>query len=103
MAPPVHRPTLDPDNSTTKTTRYRIVIWNQYQRERLVVRCIDHYNRHRPHRSLDQRPPLASEAPTANQRRLQNRDINPMRRTHQRIPKRSLTSHDAIFGPHTSG
>jgi hypothetical protein len=29
------------------------------------------------------------------------REINPLPRPHQRIPKRSLTSHDPIFGPHT--
>ena len=27
--------------------------------------------------------------------------IDPMPRPHQRVPKRRLTSHDAIFGPHT--
>lgn len=36
----------------------RALIWNQSQLERLVVDYIDHYNEHRPHRSLDQRPPL---------------------------------------------
>jgi putative transposase len=33
----------------------RTIIWNQH---RLVTDYIDHYNTHRPHRSLDQRPPL---------------------------------------------
>ena len=33
------------------------IIWNRRQLERLVVDYIDHYNTHRPHRSLDQRPP----------------------------------------------
>ena len=33
------------------------IIWNQRQLERLVIDYIDHYNIHRPHRSLDQRPP----------------------------------------------
>ncbi|MCP5029838.1 MAG: transposase, partial [Actinomycetia bacterium] len=41
----------------------RTIIWNQHQLERLVVDYIDHYNDHRPHRSLDQRPPLATETP----------------------------------------
>ncbi len=39
----------------------RTIIWNQHQLERLVVDYIDHYNEHRPHRSLDQQPPLPPE------------------------------------------
>ncbi len=35
----------------------RTIIWNRSQLERLVVDYIDHYNQHRPHRSLNQRPP----------------------------------------------
>jgi transposase InsO family protein len=38
----------------------RTIIWNRRQLERLVTAYIDHYNEHRPHRSLDQRPPLAA-------------------------------------------
>jgi transposase InsO family protein len=37
------------------------IIWNQRQLERLVVDYIDQYNTHRPHRSLDQRPPRDSD------------------------------------------
>ncbi|MCP4087055.1 MAG: transposase [Actinomycetia bacterium] len=40
----------------------RTIIWNQRQVERIVADYIDHYNVHRPHRSLDQRPPQAVEA-----------------------------------------
>ena len=36
----------------------RTIIWNKPQLERLVVDYIGHYNTHRPHRSLEQRPPL---------------------------------------------
>ncbi len=36
----------------------RTIIWNRHQLERLITDYIDHYNTHRPHRSLDQRPPL---------------------------------------------
>jgi putative transposase len=47
----------------------RTIIWNQQQLQRIVI---EHYNTHRPHRSLDQRPPLAPElAPPVDQRRLQ--------------------------------
>ena len=41
----------------------RTIIWNQHQLERLVTDYIDHYNAHRPHRSLDQRPPLKPDPP----------------------------------------
>ena len=40
----------------------RTIIWNRRKLERLVVDYIDHYNTHRPHRSLDQRPPVATDA-----------------------------------------
>ena len=41
----------------------RTIIWNQQHLERLVVEYIDHYNSHRPHRSLGQQPPKASGVP----------------------------------------
>ncbi|MCP3855398.1 MAG: transposase family protein, partial [Actinomycetia bacterium] len=41
----------------------RTIIWNQRQLERLVIDYIGHYNTHRPHRSLDQRPPRDSKPP----------------------------------------
>ena len=37
----------------------RTIIWNQRQLEHLVIDYIDHYNQHRPHRCLNQRPPMA--------------------------------------------
>ena len=40
----------------------RTIIWNQRQLQRLVINYIVHYNTHRPHRSLDQRPPAATDA-----------------------------------------
>ncbi|MDG2113895.1 MAG: integrase core domain-containing protein [Actinomycetota bacterium] len=40
----------------------RTIIWNRRQLERLVVEYIDHYNSHRPHRSLDQQPPQHRQA-----------------------------------------
>ncbi len=40
----------------------RTIIWNQHQLEGLVTDYIDHYNAHRPHRSLGQRPPLQNQA-----------------------------------------
>ncbi len=41
----------------------RTIIWNHRQLESLVVDYVAHYNEHRPHRSLDQRPPIAAEEP----------------------------------------
>ena len=35
----------------------RTIIWNERQLRRLLVDYIEHYNGHRPHRSLDQRAP----------------------------------------------
>ena len=40
----------------------RTIIWNQRQREGLVIDYIAHYNNHRPHRSLNQRPPRHTTA-----------------------------------------
>ncbi len=39
----------------------RTIIWNHNQLEHLVTDYIEHYNTHRPHRSLDQYPPEAPE------------------------------------------
>ncbi len=39
----------------------RTIIWNQRQLEGLIVDYIDHYNTHRPHRSLDHRPPRVND------------------------------------------
>ncbi len=40
----------------------RTIIWNERQLRRLVVDYLEHYNQHRPHRSLGQQPP--SQTPT---------------------------------------
>ena len=48
----------------------RTIIWNQRQLQRLVIDYIDHYNAHRPHRSLDQRPPAPTQPPNANGQQL---------------------------------
>lgn len=49
----------------------RTIIWNQRQLQRLVIDYIDHYNTHRPHRSLHQRPPAATNPPDQPDRNLQ--------------------------------
>lgn len=40
----------------------RTIIWNQRQLHRLLTDYIDHYNTHRPHRALQQRPPSHADA-----------------------------------------
>ena len=49
----------------------RTIIWNRRQLNNLVVDYIDHHNTHRPHRSLDQRPPVATDAADQPDRHLQ--------------------------------
>ena len=41
----------------------RLLIVGRRQLERIVAAYTLHYNEHRPHRSLEQRPPLAPTAP----------------------------------------
>lgn len=41
----------------------RTIIWNQQQLERLVRDYVDHHNQHRPHQSLEQRPPTPVDDP----------------------------------------
>ncbi|MCP4958013.1 MAG: transposase [Actinomycetia bacterium] len=41
----------------------RTIIWNRHQLERLVIDYIAHHNQHRPHQSLDQRPPTPIDKP----------------------------------------
>ena len=79
----------------------RAIIWNQRQLERLVVDYIEHYNSHRPHRSLDQRPPAPTRTPEQAPRPPPSREIDALQRTHQRVPTCRLTSHDRVSGTHT--
>ena len=39
----------------------RTIIWNQRQLGRIVADYVQHYNTHRPYRSLDQQPPQPAE------------------------------------------
>ncbi len=41
----------------------RTLVWNRRQLERIVTDYIDHYNEHRPHRSLSQHPPDHADVP----------------------------------------
>jgi len=42
----------------------RTIIWNERQIRALIVEYIDHYNQHRPHRSLNQRAPSDNDVAT---------------------------------------
>ena len=48
----------------------RTIIWNQHQLQQLVSDYIAHYNTHRPHRSLNQRPPAPTLPPSASGQQL---------------------------------
>src|SRR5262245_24748728 len=41
----------------------RLLIVSQKQLERVLREYVEHYNTHRPHRALEQRPPLAKPPP----------------------------------------
>ncbi len=38
----------------------RTIIWNEQQLRRLIDDYVHHYNEHRPHRSLQQQPPVTA-------------------------------------------
>ena len=78
----------------------RTIIWNQRQLERIVIDYIDHYNAHRPHRSLNQRPPAPTQPPNANGQQASNCPNDTLRRPHQRIPTSRMTNHDRVSGTH---
>jgi putative transposase len=39
------------------------LIWNERQLRQLLIEYLEHYNRHRPHRGLDQRSPTTIDEP----------------------------------------
>ena len=48
----------------------RTIIWNERQLRALLVDYLDHYNQHRPHRSLDQAAPDAANTVTTDANQL---------------------------------
>jgi putative transposase len=69
----------------------RTIIWNERQLRALLVDYINHYNQHRPHRSLDQAAPGQRQR-RHDRTRPADRAADPLRRTHQRIPPSRLTA-----------
>lgn len=62
LKPPVRAPVADTSaerwiGTLRRELLDRTIIWNQRQLERPVIDHIEHYNVHRPHRSLGQQPP----------------------------------------------
>ena len=79
----------------------RTIIWNRRQLNKLVVDYIDHYNTHRPHRSLDQLPPVATDAADQPDRHLQVVKTARCGGLINEYRKCRLTSHDTVFGTHS--
>jgi len=67
------------------------LVWNRPHLGRLLAEYVEHYNTHRPHRSLGQR------ARQPRSHRTPARPVDPtthhLQRTHQRVPPRSLNHH----------
>jgi len=67
----------------------RTIIWNETQLRHLLEEYIEHYNTHRPHRSLHERAPNdVGEVVAIGQGHPIQR--NRLQRAHQRVPHRSL-------------
>jgi transposase InsO family protein len=59
-----HEPTLrTPHGTVRRECLDRILIVNRHHLERVLPAYISHYNEHRPHRSLYQRPPIQETPP----------------------------------------
>jgi putative transposase len=68
----------------------RILIVGRRQLEQVVRAYISHHNEHRPHRSLEQRPPLAKSPPAERAAAEPGRSPRPPRRPAPRVPHRRL-------------
>ncbi len=82
----------------------RMLIFARRQLEAVLAEYVDHYNRHRPHRSLDQASPLSVSAPAVNDiasRCRTTAKIGPARRSHSRVRTGCVRPTDEVFGTHT--
>ena len=61
----------------------RTIVWNQHQLQRPAADYVDHYNGHRPHRSLNQQPPSQREITACGPPSVLGIERVPMSRTHQ--------------------
>ena len=69
----------------------RTLVWNERQLRALLVEYLEHYNDHRPHRSLDQRAPNDQDIVATGSGRTIRRQPT-CGGTHQRVPRRGLTA-----------
>jgi putative transposase len=65
----------------------RILIVGRRQLEQVVRTCISHHNEHRPHRSLEHRPPLAKPPPARAAAAEPGRSPRSHRRSDPRVPR----------------
>ena len=67
------------DSSRRRRSRSRTLVWNRRQLEQLLREYVEHYNTHRPHRSLQllppQPPPNSSNRPVQGLARVCRRDV----------------------------
>ena len=77
----------------------RLLIVNRRHLERVLPIYIRHYNEHRPHRSLHQRPPIEATAAGVRDRRRPRPCSAPRRtrRTHPRIQGRGVNQRELSF------
>ncbi len=74
----------------------RLLILGRHHLQHVLTTCVAHYNGHRPHRGLGQRPPLRALPPSAEQPAAEVIDLDrlrrraPARRTDPRIPTRGV-------------
>jgi putative transposase len=59
----------------------RLLILGRRHLQHVLATYVSHYNQHRPHRALDQRPPLSQPPPTSDQARAEVIELARVRRS----------------------
>jgi Integrase core domain len=81
----------------------RMIILGRRHLETVLAEYVEHYNAHRPHRSLDQRAPSNARCDSCADRRCRTRPATtnrPLRRPHPRVPDRRVSWVDGVLGTH---